>query len=109
MTKILTSLIRKSLKFSRVVLPSILAVVAACGGDVEGERTVPADFEIRPGVEQVSVTDAAPNTPLTLYRAGGEKIVTLITDDFGQASFIFVPEEHGVYETGPDAPIPPGD
>ena len=98
-------------------LPWLLAIAVACGnggggrgheGMPAGEITVPATFTIRPGVEQVAVMDAEPFAPLTLYRAGGGKLVTLVTDAFGQASFIYVPEEHGVYETGPDAPIPQG-
>jgi len=98
-------------------LPWLLILVAACGNGGEGgpfdgvpggEPTVPATFTIRPGVEQVSVTEVEPFTPLTLYRSGGGKLVTLVADALGQASFIFVPDEHGVYETGPDAPIPEG-
>ena len=55
-----------------------------------------ADFSIQVGVESVSVVDAQPNTPLTLYNQGEEALVTLISDEYGQAHFAYIPEEYQV-------------
>jgi len=107
-------------RFSKVLRTAWLlwgpVLFAACGGSDpaltggtwEEEPTVPATFQVRPGVEQVSVTGADPSVPLTLVRVGQGRLVTLVTDSLGQASFNFVPAEHGAYATGPGAPVPPG-
>ena len=62
--------------------------------EVEAERA--ADFQVRPGVESVSVLNAAPNTPLTLYNHLDQALLTLISDEFGQAHFAYIPAEHEV-------------
>ena len=90
-------------------------IVAAVAHGLDGctnefcTATVPADFTVNTGVEQLVVTGAAPNTPLTLYTAGGDKVVTMIADDWGQASFNYVPNEYAVFETGPDVGVPTTD
>ena len=58
-----------------------------------------ASFDVRPGVEIVTVTHADPGVPLTLYDADGSKLLTLITDPFGQAHFAYIPYEHMVIDT----------
>lgn len=63
----------------------------------------------RGGVEQLVVTGARPRAPLTLYDAKGNRIVTLIADAWGQASFAYVPNRYGVYESGPGVGIPTTD
>jgi predicted acyl esterase len=82
--------------------------LAGCGNAFCSETT-PATFELRAGVEQLVAVGAQPNTPLTLYDAGGRKIVTMITDNWGQASFAYLPNQYGVYQSGPDVPIPTTD
>ncbi len=65
-----------------------------------------ASFRFRAGVEIVTVTEAEPGVPLTLYDAEGEALVTIITDELGQAHFAYVPHEHLVLQSGPGAQIP---
>jgi uncharacterized protein len=80
--------------------PILLALaLAACGDASGGPRTVPAGFAVAPGVEQVSVTGAEPREPLTLVDAEGRRLLTLIADDLGQATFAYIPAEHTVIDT----------
>lgn len=58
----------------------------------------PADFEIRVGVETVTVLDAEPGAALTLYDASDTPLVTLVTDDLGQAHFAYVPTDYRVLD-----------
>ena len=60
--------------------------------------TRPADFTVRTGVESVTVLDAPPNIPLTLYNPENKPLVTMMTDELGQAHFAYVPEEHIVLD-----------
>ena len=62
--------------------------------DKEQETERPADFDVSPGVETVTVLNAAPFTPLTLYNADDEPLVTLISDDDGTAHFAYIGGEH---------------
>lgn len=64
-------------------------------------------FRVRPGVEIVTVTEARPEAPLTLYNAAGERLITLIADLQGQAHFAYVPGEHGVFQSGFEGDLPP--
>ncbi|HEX6418402.1 MAG TPA: CocE/NonD family hydrolase [Acidimicrobiales bacterium] len=101
---------------------ALLAVVAGAGepawsgpahgepGDGGGFRallrgTEAAGWEVRPGVEQLTVTGAAPGQPLTLYGPGRDKLVTLRADADGQAHFAYVPDEHVTLQSGPDLDI----
>lgn len=87
-------------------------IVGAVGNGLDGcanafcTATVGADFEARPGVEQLTVTGAGTKQPLTLYDAGGRKIATMVTDNFGQTSFAYLPNEYAVIETGKEFGIP---
>jgi predicted acyl esterase len=60
--------------------------------------TVPASFTVRPGVEIVTAFGCTPGSPITLYDAQGERIVTFLADEFGQVHFAYVPAEYGVYD-----------
>lgn len=82
------------MKRSRVgTLASTALMVAALGcSDDVGEEQV--SFDVRPGVEIVTVTNAEPRIPLSLYDAEGNKLLTLITDALGQAHFAYLPFEH---------------
>ena len=51
----------------------------------------PADFTISAGVESVTVLDAEPYAPLTLYNAADDKLLTIIADEWGQAHFAYLP------------------
>ena len=64
------------------------------GEEIPPER--PANFNISAGVESVTVLDATPNAPLTLYNENDERLVTIVADEWGQAHFAYLPFE---YET----------
>src|SRR5690606_33166276 len=64
-----------------------------------GDDVTVAEWEVRPGVEQVTVTGAEPGEPLTLVDPEGVKLVTVGADDKGQAHFAYVPEEHLTLES----------
>jgi predicted acyl esterase len=98
---------------SGVALAAILLASAACtassgdaeqGVDLGGLRddAAEAPWDVRPGVEQITVTGADPGQPLTLYGQGGRKLLTLRADDPGQAHFAYLPAEHREAQSGPD-------
>jgi predicted acyl esterase len=64
--------------------------------------TSPAPWDVRPGVEQITVTGAEPGQPITLYGTGHRKLLTLLADDAGQAHFGYLPGEHATLQSGPD-------
>lgn len=82
---------------------ALAAAVAACGGDGSSDGGVPATFTVSPGVRQVTVTGAAPQQALTLVDATGRRLITLIADTGGNATFANIPDEYLVYETGTGA------
>ncbi len=57
------------------------------------------DYTVRPGVEIATVLDAAPGDVLTLYDPSGERLISVIADDLGQAHFAYVPEAHIVLDS----------
>ncbi len=89
--------------------------LVACSGDDEGGKDEPADptavarFSVNPGVETATVTGADPRAELTLYDAAGERLLTIVADDLGQAHFAYVPDEHLVIESGDGTRIPISD
>lgn len=96
--------------YGRLRFALLLAcVVAACGSDDSSfENTVPASFRVTPGVRLVTVTGAEAKQPLTLRDASGMRLITLVTDNQGNAVFSAIPEEHIVVETGTGAAPPTG-
>ncbi len=58
------------------------------------EGTEPATFTVRPGVEIVTVFDATPGNPVTLYDRDGTRLLSVIADAFGQAHFAYLPPTH---------------
>jgi len=89
-------------------LTVVVAVAAACGDSNGGGDSTAAVFTVTPGVSQVTVTGADPQQALTLIDAGGRRLITLIADTTGNATFANIPLEHVVYETGTGAPPPSG-
>jgi len=81
---------------------------AACGDASSGGNSTPAAFDVHPGVNQVTVTGADPKQALTLVDSGGRRLITLITDTGGNATFANIPDEHLVFETGSGAAPPSG-
>jgi predicted acyl esterase len=61
---------------------------------VEGTET--ADWNVRAGVELVSVFDAEPGQPLSLYDREGERLTTTEADDQGRAHFAYIPDDPDV-------------
>ncbi|MBI4950467.1 MAG: CocE/NonD family hydrolase [Myxococcales bacterium] len=74
---------------ARMMCAGLAASAWACGGQ-ELEPAPP--FDVRPGVEIATVTGAEPRIPLTLYGADGQALLTLVTDEFGQAHFAYIPD-----------------
>ena len=72
-----------------------LAMMISCRrADKDQPIERPADFDVSPGVETVTVLNAEPFAPLTLYNADDEPLVTLISDDDGTAHFAYIGGEH---------------
>ena len=90
------------------VVAGVANALDGCGSAFCSD-SVPAPFSARGGVEQLTVTGAEPRTPLTLYGDDGRRIVTLITDAWGQASFNYLPNEYLVHATGPEIGLPTTD
>ena len=74
----------------------LASAVAATPGATERAR-----WQVRPGVEAVTVTGAGAGQPLTLYR-GGRRLITVLADDAGSAHFAYVAAEHVTIEAGTD-------
>lgn len=51
---------------------------------------------LRPGVETLTITDAAPGTHLRVETVDGDPVVTLLADHAGNAHVTFIPDEHAV-------------
>ena len=88
---------------------AVACVAAGSGGDGDGggfgnvrRDSEPAPWDVRVGVEQITVTGAEPDEPLTLYGTGQRKLITLEADEAGQAHFAYVPGEYAQVESGPD-------
>ena len=98
------------------VLAALSFAAAACGDGATGASDpsapptepppmgpppefVPADFDVAPGVQRVTVTGADPRQPLTLVDGDGRRLITLLADDLGQATFAYLPAEHAVVDT----------
>jgi predicted acyl esterase/5-hydroxyisourate hydrolase-like protein (transthyretin family) len=83
---------------------------AAGGGVIDLTGSVPATFTVTPGVEQVTVTGGPVRAPLTLaYGDTLERIVTLYTDDLGQLTFQYVPNNFLVFDQQTDGVLPTTD
>lgn len=61
--------------------------------------SIPADFHIAPGVQRIIVTGADPKQPLTLLDADGQRLITLLADDLGQATFSYIAAQYEVIDT----------
>lgn len=83
---------------------SLAAALTGCSEDMI--PTVEAQFEVRVGVETVTVVDADAGVPLTLVSPEGEPLVTMVTDATGQAHFAYVPDEHVLIESGDGTRLP---
>lgn len=97
------------------VLLAVLAPVAgtpagaAGGGTVDLSGAVVAPWSVRPGVQIATVTGAGAHVPLTLVDTSNERLLTLITDDAGQANFAYVPDDYITFQTGNNATLPTTD
>lgn len=87
---------------------ALVGVLSGCGDDGDGGSEAPpvaATFQVSPGVEHVRVTNAPAGATLVLSDAGGRQMIGLITDQFGQAVFSYVPDEYAVFQSGPGVTI----
>ncbi len=98
------------------VTTPIAPAQAAGGGVVDLTGSVAATFTVTPGVEQATVTGGPVRAPLTLVHAATlERIVTLYTDNLGQLTFQYLPNnflvfdpQSGVLPTTDGGVVPPG-
>jgi predicted acyl esterase len=81
------------------------ALLAACTTS-EPVAPKPWPFKVIEGVQELTVTGAAPRTPLTLYDPAGTKLLTLVTDAYGQAHFAYIPLAYTTIATGVDGVLP---
>jgi uncharacterized protein len=94
------------------VVLAVVATLAACSpssGDADvaaldgvADDADEAPWEVRAGVEQITVTGADPGEPLTLYGGNGHRLLTLLADEEGQAHFAYLPGEYRELQSGPD-------
>lgn len=82
-------------------MAALVAVVSVSTATATATPAGLADWQVRPGVEAVTVTGAEPGQPLTLYR-GGRRLVTMVADEAGAAHFAYVAAEHVTLEAGTD-------
>ncbi len=91
-----------------VVLACALAM-SACSSDgdtsADDVETVPATWDIQPGVGVLHLTGAEPGQPITLYDDEDRRLLTVKTDEFGQASYPLIPAEHVTVQAGPKTQI----
>lgn len=89
------------------VVTAFTTLVWGCGSDgggrssssVDLSRAIPATFTVTPNVEHITITAAAPRSPLTLVDADSlERIVTFYTDDLGQLVFQYLPAAFQVHD-----------
>lgn len=59
-------------------------------------------MKIEPGVETLTVTGAAPGSRLRLTRVDGNPVVTVVTDEKGNAHIAFIPARHTTIESFED-------
>jgi uncharacterized protein len=103
---------RRLLALALAVVATLVACNASTGagsGDAEvagldrlAEGAAQAPWDVRAGVEQITVSGADPGEPLTLYGRGGRRLLTLRADDGGQAHFAYLPDEYREVQSGPD-------
>ena len=70
------------------------------------EDTAAAEFDVRPGTEEVTVTGVEDGQRLSLVDADGQRLVVLRADKFGQAHFSYLPDELAEFQTGANAKLP---
>ncbi|TVQ94729.1 MAG: CocE/NonD family hydrolase [Deltaproteobacteria bacterium] len=87
----------------RFLAPFLL--LAACS-PTELDLVVRADFTVRPGVETATVLDGRPFTPYTLLSEDGERLITVTSDDLGQAHFAYVPSSLVTVQSGEGTEFP---
>jgi len=85
----------------RLVPPVLLlfAVGSGCTPPERGDTGFVPDFTVNTGVEVATVLGVDPGSPMTLYSATGERLLTVLADDYGQAHFSYVPAEYQVVDS----------
>ncbi len=91
-------------RLTSAVCVAVFCIATACTSTKSAPSEVPP-WTIQPGVGVLVVTGAKPAEPITLNNDSGEKLLTVITDEFGQASFPFLPAEYTTVQAGPRTQI----
>ncbi|MCU1355006.1 MAG: Cocaine esterase [Acidimicrobiales bacterium] len=74
-----------------------------------GEKTAKATFEVQPGTEEVTVLGGKPKQRFSLIDAGGNRLVVLKADRFGQVHFSYLPTKLAEFQTGARTKLPTSD
>ena len=83
----------------------LIAALAFAAGACS-EATPRPDFRVIEGVQQLTVVDAQPHEALELVDPEGRALLTLITDDLGQAHFAYIPSSNLTIQTGTGGELP---
>lgn len=98
------------------VAASLVLLISACttggadepggGGGAGPTGELPEEVVLLGGTQELTVTGVGPEIPVTLLGDDDAPILTLISDEAGQAHFAYVPDEHLTVETGGENVIP---
>jgi predicted acyl esterase len=104
-----TALLVSVLAFGAAPTPS---AVADGGGIIPGldeADPLPEGVTVSPGVEQVTMRGATPRHPYTIVDETGERLLTLYSDDLGQLTFAYLPEDYLVFDPNEGGILPTSD
>ncbi len=85
------------------LLPLVLS--GACSAEPATPAAQPP-FRVIEGVQQLTIVEAEAGLAATLFDPNGKELITLITDEFGQAHFAYIPNEPTTYQTGEGGDLP---
>ncbi len=86
-------------------LATALTLLVGCDSEPVSTFKAPP-FDVRPGVQQLTVTRAESGLPIILVDPTGKELVTLLTDAEGQANFAYVPDTPIAIQTGEGGELP---
>lgn len=91
------------MRCTRQILSIALVLAAAAGCE---STPVRPDFQVIEGVNQLTVIGAEVGEALQLLDPQGQPLLTLITDDLGQAHFAYIPRQPITIQTGVGGELP---
>jgi len=70
------------------------------------QKTAPAEFDVAPGTEEVTVTGVKAKQRISLVDESGDRLMIIKADKFGQGHFTYLPNTLGEYQSGAKAKLP---